>query len=74
VWTRELAAETGLPLVDLARDATPIYEQLGVDGMGALFPFDHTHTGAEGAALNARLISERLQALPKLSVGSWVKR
>jgi lysophospholipase L1-like esterase len=74
VWTRELAEEAGLPLVDLARDATPIYEQLGEDGMGALFPFDHTHTGAEGAALNARLISERLQALPKLSVGAWVKR
>lgn len=72
-WTRELATAQKVPLIDLAVAIAAEYEKLGSDAVAALFPFDHTHTGAEGAALNARLVLAGLRALPGDPAGAWVR-
>lgn len=72
-WTRELADLMGLPVVDLTAMTTTVYEELGPDGVAPLFPHDRTHTGADGAALNAKLVLEGLRALPGDPAGEWVR-
>ena len=71
-WARETAAWEGVPFIDLSALIATEYERMGESAVGALFPKDHTHTGPEGAALNARLVVAGLRALPRDPVAAWL--
>ena len=62
-WTRQLAEENGVALVDLTRMLADHYQTLGPDKVKELFGTDHTHTNAVGADLNAAFVVAGLAGL-----------
>ncbi|HYP17356.1 MAG TPA: rhamnogalacturonan acetylesterase, partial [Opitutus sp.] len=67
-WSRDVAQAAGVPFVDVTRIIADRYQQWGETRVRALFPHDHTHTNAEGAALNAEAVVAGLKGLRK---GPW---
>jgi lysophospholipase L1-like esterase len=63
-WAAQVAQRTGADYVDLTGIVVREYEKLGPDKVAAFFPLDHTHTDADGAALNARCVVAGLKSLP----------
>lgn len=62
-WAAQAARETGADYIDLYGIIAQQYDALGQDAVRALFPSDHTHTGWEGAVLNAKAVVAGLNAL-----------
>jgi sialate O-acetylesterase len=62
-FAREVAEAEGVAFVDLNEIVARRYEELGQERVKDFFPFEHTHTSPEGAALNAQCVVEGLQAL-----------
>lgn len=62
-WTRELGKTENTAFVDLTNLVADRYEQMGETAVAAMFPKDHTHTGPDGADLNARFVIAGLKAL-----------
>lgn len=60
---RQTAENTGTRFVDLTTRIADAYESLGPDQVKPFFPKDHTHTGPEGAAFTARLVTVALREL-----------
>jgi rhamnogalacturonan acetylesterase len=52
----QLAADQGVPLVDMATVEADRLDALGPEKTALLFPIDHTHTSAEGAEANAESV------------------
>jgi lysophospholipase L1-like esterase len=52
-WDRALAAEAGVPFVDLSRILADEFQPLGPQAVAALYGPDHTHTNVAGAARTA---------------------
>jgi lysophospholipase L1-like esterase len=63
-WAAQVAAHERADYVDLTGIVVREYENLGPDKVAAFFPLDHTHTDADGAALNARGAVAGLKSLP----------
>jgi lysophospholipase L1-like esterase len=61
--SRELASQTQVTFIDLRNMIADQYELLGPVRVRELFPIDHTHTGAEGANINAALVVSGLKAI-----------
>ncbi|MBN1996251.1 rhamnogalacturonan acetylesterase [candidate division KSB1 bacterium] len=59
----ELAAQTQVTFIDLRNIIADQYELLGPIRVRELFPIDHTHTGPEGAFLNAAMVVSGLKAV-----------
>lgn len=59
----ELAAENGVAFIDLRNMVADQYELLGPIRVRRLFPEDHTHTGRDGALINAAVIVSGLKAI-----------
>jgi lysophospholipase L1-like esterase len=57
---RQIAAAEHVDLLDMASREADALEQLGPEQTAKLFPVDHTHTSAEGAELNARIVAKTL--------------
>ena len=47
--------------VDLNNMIADKYEDLGAEKVKTFFPGDHTHTGLEGAQLNAEIVAKALK-------------
>ena len=62
-WTRDIAAATRAPLLDLNEIIAKHYETLGPDKVAALFADAGTHTTPEGAALSASLVASGIRSL-----------
>ena len=64
---RAVAAERGVPLIDLTAKTKALVESLGVEGSKALYLYnekrDNTHTSVHGATVYARLVRDELRAL-----------
>jgi len=56
----QIAAAQHVPIADMASVAADRLQALGPEKTAALFPIDHTHSSAEGAALNARDVAVAL--------------
>lgn len=67
-WSQAVAVSAKVPFVDLTTIAADRYEAMGQESAAALFPRDHTHTSAAGAALNAELIVAGLKGLDDVSI------
>jgi lysophospholipase L1-like esterase len=63
-WAAQVAQQTRADYVDLTGIVVREYQTLGPDKVAAFFPLDHTHTDADGAALNARSVVAGLKSLP----------
>ena len=64
-FSREIAQAAGIAYIDLTRLIADEYQQLGAEKVKNYFPKDHTHTGPEGADLNARLVVAGLKGIRK---------
>ena len=62
-WTKQIAAEEKVAFVDLTDLVAKRYEQMGEPAVKALFPKDSTHTGENGAAINAEFVLAGLKAI-----------
>ncbi len=65
-----LARENGCYFIDLTNLIADEYERRGQHAVKKLFPKDSTHTGPEGAEINARLVVAGLRALPGAPLNS----
>ncbi|MFJ2818788.1 rhamnogalacturonan acetylesterase [Streptomyces sp. NPDC087294] len=67
VVIRSVAAELGVPLVDLTAKTKALVESLGVEGSKAVYLYnenkDNTHTSVHGATVYAGLVRDELVAL-----------
>lgn len=70
-WLKEVATQTGAPLVDLTAIVSAEYAKLGKDAVKPLFADPRTHTTKEGAELNARSVIAGLKALPGDPMGKY---
>ncbi|MEG1025502.1 MAG: rhamnogalacturonan acetylesterase [Flavobacterium sp.] len=57
-WSKEIAEKENVLYIDLSEAVAKKYEALGKEKVKIFFPKDHTHTGAEGADLNALTAAE----------------
>jgi len=62
-WTKDLAEEQHLPVLDLTNLGADRFEKLGREKVNALFS-DHNHTTVRGAAFVAETIVAGLKAFP----------
>ena len=60
---KEVASQTGVTFIDLREMIADQYEMLGPIRVRQLFPKDHTHTGPEGAFINAAMVVSGLKAI-----------
>ncbi len=61
--SREVASQTQVTFIDLRNMIADQYELLGPIRVRELFPIDHTHTGPEGANINAAIVVSGLKAI-----------
>ena len=59
-WAMEVAKSEDVYFVDLNSMIADKYEELGAEKVKTFFPGDHTHTGIEGAQLNAEIVAKAL--------------
>ena len=57
-WSKEIAEKENVLYIDLSEAVAKKYEALGKEKVKSFFPKDQTHTGAEGADLNAFTAAE----------------
>jgi lysophospholipase L1-like esterase len=62
-WARAVALSNHVAFVDVTSLIADRYEQMGQTNVAPLFPRDHTHTSADGAQLNARLVVSGIKGL-----------
>ena len=62
-WSKESAEKGGAFYIDLNEIVAAKYEVLGKEKVKPFFPKDHTHTGIEGANLNAFSVAESIKSL-----------
>ncbi|HXA50701.1 MAG TPA: GDSL-type esterase/lipase family protein [Candidatus Acidoferrum sp.] len=63
-WAAEAAKQAGGAFIDLNGIIADRYDQLGEAAVKPFFPKEHTHTGWEGAVVNAQSVVEGIRRLP----------
>ena len=71
-WAAQVALHERVDYVDLTGIVVREYQKLGPDKVAAFFPLDHTHTDADGAALNARSVVAGLKSLPDTPLTAYL--
>lgn len=72
-WTRTIAAELAVPLIDLNARLSARYEALGEEKTTLLFADRTVHTNWDGAVLNAETVVEGLRALPDNPAAAFLR-
>ena len=62
-WCRQVADETGVPLVDVHNITADALDQMGREQAKTMFNHDHTHTSRAGALLNAQSVAKGLRQI-----------
>jgi hypothetical protein len=65
-WTRQVAAQEHVPLLDESNIAGDLYDKLGQTEADKLFADHHLHTTTAGAILNCEAFIAGLKALPDM--------
>jgi lysophospholipase L1-like esterase len=65
---QEVAGQAGVDFIPISEMIADQYEILGPVRVRELFPIDHTHTGPDGAFLNAAMVVSGLRALESCPV------
>jgi lysophospholipase L1-like esterase len=71
-WAREAAVESGAFFIDLNALIAARYDRMGEEAVKPLFPKEHTHTGWEGARLNAEMVVEGIKGLKECNLKSYL--
>jgi lysophospholipase L1-like esterase len=72
-WSKIAAANTGAFFIDLNEIVALKYEALGKETVKPFFPKDHTHTGIDGANLNALTVAESLKKMKECSLKEYIE-
>ncbi|MFV8325339.1 rhamnogalacturonan acetylesterase [Flavobacterium sp. ZS1P14] len=72
-WSKVAATKGGAFYIDLNEIVALKYEALGKEKVKAFFPKDHTHTGFEGANLNALSVAESLKKIKECSLKEYIE-
>lgn len=72
-WSKEAADKQGALYIDLNEIVALKYEALGKEKVKAFFPKDHTHTGFEGAKLNAQTVAESIKKLKDCALKDYIE-
>jgi lysophospholipase L1-like esterase len=72
-WSKIAAANTGAFYIDLNELVALKYDALGKETVKAFFPKDHTHTGIEGANLNALTAAESLKKIKECGLKEYIE-
>lgn len=72
-WSKTAAENQGVDFIDLNVIVAKKYEALGKEKVKAFFPKDHTHTGIEGATLNALTAAESIKNLKKCALRDYIE-
>jgi rhamnogalacturonan acetylesterase len=73
VWAQEAAMDGGALFIDLNSLIADRYDRLGEDAVKPFFPKEHTHTGWDGAVLNAECVIEGIKSLPDCPLREMLK-
>lgn len=69
---KQVAESTNAGFIDLNNTIAVVYEKMGQDKVKDFFPKDHTHTNADGAELNACIVSKSLKELKNSGLGDYI--
>lgn len=72
-WSKIAADNAGAFYIDLNEIVALKYEALGKEKVKDFFPKDHTHTGAEGANLNALTVAESIKKLKDCGLKDYIE-
>ncbi|MFB9079282.1 rhamnogalacturonan acetylesterase [Flavobacterium procerum] len=72
-WSKIAAERQNVFYIDLNEIVAQKYELLGKEKVKAFFPKDHTHTGLEGAQLNALTVAESIQKLKNCNLRDYIE-
>jgi lysophospholipase L1-like esterase len=72
-WSKIAATNAGAFYIDLNEIVALKYEVLGKEAVKPFFPKDHTHTGIEGANLNAHTVAESLKKIKECGLKEYIE-
>ena len=72
-WTRAIAAELDVPLIDLNARLSARYQELGEDKTTLLFADRVGHTNWDGAVMTAATVVDGLRALPNNPTAAFLR-
>ena len=72
-WTRQVAAEEAVALLDLHERIATRYDALGEAAVNLLFADERVHTTKAGAELNAAVVVAELRALENNPLAGWLR-
>jgi rhamnogalacturonan acetylesterase len=70
-WAEEAAKQGGAFFIDLNAIIADHYDKLGQETVKPYFPKEHTHTGWDGALLNAQCVVEGIKSLKDLELNQY---
>jgi len=71
-WAEDAAKQGGAYFIDLNRIIADHYDKLGQEVVKPFFPKEHTHTGWDGALLNAQCVVEGIRGLEDLGLNQYL--
>ncbi len=71
-WAAEAAEKGGAAFIDLNRIIADRYDMMGQEGIKPFFPKEHTHTGWDGAVLNAQSVVEGVKGLEECALKEFL--
>ena len=72
-WSEGVARQEDAFFIDLNKKVAATYETLGQPAVSKFFPKEHTHTGLEGAKVNAEVVAKEIRQLDKCSLKGFLK-
>jgi len=74
LWAKQAAELSGAFFVDLNSLTADSYDVLGQEKVNTFFPNEHTHTGREGAIINATNVSKAIRELKGCKLKEYLAR
>ena len=71
-WAAEAARQGGAAYIDLNAAIAERYDRLGQEAVKPFFPKEHTHTGWEGAMLNAQCVADGVKRLIECELRNYL--
>lgn len=72
-WSKDASEKEGAFYIDLNEIVALKYETLSKEKVKVFFPKDHTHTGEEGADLNALTVAESIKKLKDCNLKDYIE-
>jgi len=72
LWAKQTAESSGAFFIDLNSLTADSYDALGQEKVNPFFPNEHTHTGREGAIINANNVSKAIKELKNCKLKEYL--